>query len=439
MDLGLDRHYKDFAPRLGVAYRLNEKTVIRTGFGISYAPFPDNTYAYNFPVKQNNAYEPNCSICPAAFPNGQIASFQAGFPPATPAAIPSNGIIANPDPSQVYFVVNPHFREPYVESWNFAIQRSLPSNFVLDVAYVGNHGVDQPANYNLNASTTIGADVQGQPEYLTFGRKANTELRYVGYSSMYNGLQLKLDKRFSGGLALTTAYTFSKAMGYQSEDSFLEFFINPGRNWQRLNFDRKHFFVQSYVYELPFGRGKQHLQSGPASWILGGWQVNGILTIASGAPLGNNGGTVAFSTSAAGLKAPGNQNTLNHYGPIHVSYGDGFDHPWFDNTKCTASITTNCFSQPAPLQFGNLGPNVIDGPGYWNLDASLFRNFRIRERWNLQFRGEAFSVMNTPQWGQPNTDYTSPNFGYITGLANMLPGGWGGGARQFQLGAKLTF
>src|SRR5215472_7199326 len=105
MDLGLDRHYKDFAPRLGIAYRLNEKTVIRTGFGISYAPFPDNTYAYNFPVKQNNADEPNCSICPAVLPNGQTATFQAGFPAATPASIPANGIIANPDPSQVYFQI----------------------------------------------------------------------------------------------------------------------------------------------------------------------------------------------------------------------------------------------------------------------------------------------------------------------------------------------
>ena len=439
LDLGLDRHYKDFAPRLGIAYRLSEKTVIRTGFGISYAPFPDNTYAYNFPVKQNNAFEPNCSICPAVFPNGQVTTFERGFPPATPALIPSNGIITNPDPSQVYFQVNPHFREPYVESWNLAIQRTLPFNLVFDIAYVGNHGVDQPANYNLNASNTIGADVQGQPEYLPFGRKANTELRYVGYSSMYHGLQLKLDKRFSNGFAMTTAYTFSKAMGYQSEDSFLEFFINQRRNWQRLNFDRKHFFAQSYVYELPFGKGKQHLQSGPTSWILGGWQVNGILTIASGAPLGNNGGTIAFPYSGAGLKAPGNQNTVNHFGPIHVLYGDGFDHPWFDNTKCSAAVSTNCFAPPAPLQFGNLGPNVIDGPGYWNLDASLFRNFEINERWHLQFRAEAFSVVNTPQWGQPNTDYTSANFGLITGLANQLPGGQGGGARQIQLGAKLTF
>jgi len=111
----------------------------------------------------------------------------------------------------------------------------------------------------------------------------------------------------------------------------------------------------------------------------------------------------------------------------------------FDNTKCSASVTGDCFAQPAPLQFGDLGPNVIDGPGYWNLDASLFRTFQFGERWKLQLRGEAFSVMNTPQWGQPNTDYASPNFGLITGLANALPGGLGGGARQFQLGAKLTF
>jgi hypothetical protein len=145
------------------------------------------------------------------------------------------------------------------------------------------------------------------------------------------------------------------------------------------------------------------------------------------------------ATSAAGLKAPGNQNTLNRFGPIHVLYGNGFDHPWFDNTKCSAAITTNCFAQPAPLQFGNLGPNVMDGLGYWNLDLSLFRTFTIREKWNLQIRGEAFSIVNTPQRGQPNTDYTSPNFGYITTLANMLAGGIGGGARQIQLGAKLTF
>lgn len=429
-NLGLDKHYKDFAPRLGIAYRLNDKTVLRTGFGISYAPFPDNTYAYNYPVKQNNTFSGNCSFCPAVLPNGQAATFQAGFPAFAATVIPSNGIVTNTDPNSTYFDINTHFREPYVEAWNLAIQRSLPWNLVVDVAYVGNHGVAQPAVFNLNASTTIGADIQGQPQFAAFGRKASTELRYVGYSSMYHGLQAKIDRRFARGFALTTAYTYSKAMGYQSEDSGLMFYINPRRNWQRLNFDRKHYFTQSYVYELPFGKGKSYLQSGPGAWILGGWQLNGILSIASGAPLGNNGGTVSFSFNSAGLKAPGNQNTVNHFGPLQILYGAGKEKAWFDPTICNATVSTNCFSQPAAGQFGNLGPNFTDGPGFWNLDASVFRNFAISERFKLQIRGEGFGIVNTPQWNQPNTDITSSNFGHITGA---------GGNRSIQLGAKLQF
>ena len=436
MNLGIDTHYTDFAPRVGLAYRINEKTVVRSGFGISYAPYPDNKYAWdNYPVKQNNFFSGNCSFCTAVLPGGQPALFQLGFPAFAPASVPSNGIIPA-DLNQSYYEVNPHFREPYVESWNFAIQRSLPGNLSLDVAYVGNHGVDQPAVYNLNASTTLGADVAGQPLYQKFGKKAGVDLRYVGYSSMYNGLQVKLDKRYSNGFALTTAYTYSKSMGFQSEDSGLSFYINPERNWRRLDFDRTHYFVQSYVYELPFGKGKAYLQSGVAGKILGGWQVNGILSIASGTPMN-------FSGNSAVLKAPNNSNTLNWFGPggINVTKGNGRDAPWFLPTKCNfdagkgALVTTQCFAQPGAEngglpEFGNLGPNVLSGPGFWNLDASLFRNFQITERFRLQLRGEAFSVANTPQWNNPSTDINSSNFGYITGA---------GGARSMQLGAKLVF
>ena len=438
-DLGLDKHYKDFAPRLGIAYRLNDKTVVRTGFGISYSPFPDNTYAYNFPIKQNNAYEPangNGAPGPALLPNGQVATFQAGFPAPTIATVPSNGILTNFDPNQTFFTVNPHFREPYVESWNFAIQRSLPLNMVLEVAYVGNHGVDQPANYQLNAGQVLGAGKNGQPLFQAFGRTNSTELRFVGYSSMYNGLQAKLDHRFSNGFAMTTAYTYSKAMGYQSEDSGLDFYINGRRNWRRLNFDRTHYFVQSYVYELPFGKGKRFTQSGPGAWILGGWQVNGILSIATGTP-------IDFSGTSSVLGAPFNNNTLNWFGPgkIPVTKGNGRDATWFTPTICNfnaakgALVTTQCFAQPGAAngglpEFGNLGKNVMSGPGFWNVDASVFRNFNIKERFKLQFRGEAFQAINTAQWNNPNTDITSANFGKITGA---------GGNRTIQLGAKLLF
>jgi len=434
LDLGLQRHYKNFAPRVGIAYRLNEKTVIRTGFGISYAPFPDNTYAYNYPVKQNNVFSANCSFCPTLLPSGQIATFQSGFPAFQSVVIPANGIITNPDLNSTYFFINPHFREPYTESWNLAIQRSLPYNLAFEVAYVGNHGVDQPANYNLNASTTLGGDVASQPLNQLFGKKASVEDRYVGYSSMYNALQAKLDKRFSGGFALTTSFTYAKAMGMQSEDAGLDFYINPRRNWRRLDFDREFTFAQSYVYELPFGKNKKYLTSGPVGAILGGWQVNGILTIYSGHPLN-------FGGSTAVLKAPGNGNTLNYFGPdgIQVTKGNGRSATWFNPTICKFSgatlITTNCFAQPGAEngglpEFGNLGRNVISGPGQWGLDASIFRNFNITERWKIQLRGEGFSVINTPKWNDPSTDINSANFGFITGA---------GGARSIQLGAKLIF
>ena len=422
-NLGLDKHYKDFAPRVGMAYRLNEKTVLRSGFGISYSPFPDNTYAYNFPVKQNNAYAGNCSFCPAVLPNGQVAKLETGFPTPSFVNIPANGILANADVNQVYEVINKHFREPYVESWNAAIQRSLPFNLALDVAYVANHGVAQPANVNLNASTTIGGDVASQPLFALYKRKVDTNLRYVGFSSSYNSLQVKLDKRFSGGLAMTTAFTWSHALGYQSEDAGLSFYINGGRNWRTLDFNRKFNFVQSYVYELPFGKGRKFLTSGPLGYIVGGWQLNGILTIASGSPLN-------FGGDSAGLKAPGNSNTLNHFGAIPILKGNGRDASWFDATKCGAGVTTGCFAQPDSLQFGNLSPNVINGPGYWNLDGSVFRSFKVTERFVLEVRGEAFSAVNTPQWNNPDTGFGNKTFGFITGA---------GGNRQIQLGTKITF
>ena len=434
LDLGLEKHYKDFAPRLGIAYRANERTVIRTGFGMSYAPFPDNTYAYNYPVKQNNVFSANCSFCPVVLPNSQVATFQSGFPPFQAVAIPSDGIIHNPDLNQAYFFINPHFREPYVEAWNFAIQRQLPKNFTLDVAYVGNHGVDQPAVDALNASRTLGADINGQPLYAKFGKKASVDNRYVGYSSMYNGLQVKFDRRFSNGFQLTTAYTWSKAMGMQSEDSGLDTYINARRNWRKLNFNRTHYFVQSYIYQLPFGKGKKFMTSGVGGAVLGGWQVNGILSLATGTPM-------TFGGSSAVLKAPGNNNTLNWFGPdpIQVTHGTGRGNTWFTPRICSFGganpVTTDCFAQPGAEngglpEFGNLSWNVLDGPGFWNLDASVFRTFRITERAKLEFRAEGFQVMNTPQWNNPDTGISSSTFGQITGA---------GGARSVQLAAKLMF
>jgi hypothetical protein len=422
-DLGLTVHYKDFAPRVGIAYRVDEKTVLRGGFGISYTPFPDNTYAFNFPVKQNNAFSTANSYSPSLLPNGQVATLASGFPAPTPAVIPANGIIANADVNQVYEVINKHFREPYVESWNAALQRALPFKIALDVAYVANHGVAQPTNYNLNAATVLGLDNGGRPLYQLFKRAADTNLRYVGYSSSYNSLQVKVDRRFSGGVLITTAYTWGRAEGVQSEDGGLRFYIDQRRNWERLDFDRRHNFILGYVWDLPFGKGKRFANSNQLiSAVVGGWQLNGGLDIQSGTPLN-------FGGNSAPLHAPGNSNTLNYFGSsIALPKGNGRDAPWFTPNRCSATVTADCFAQPT--LWGNLGPNVISGPGYWNMNLSVFREFSIKEKLKLQLRGESFSVINTPQWNNPDTGIGNPTFGYITGA---------GGNRTVQLGAKVIY
>jgi hypothetical protein len=422
-NLGINTHYKYFAPRLGLAYRLKESTVIRAGFGISYTPFPDNSYAYNFPVRANNSFNPAVATYgPAALPSGQTATFATGFPALIQPVIPSNGIITNPTLGSQYFVVNQNFKNPYVESWNLAIQHSLPGRFVLDLAYVGSHSVDTVVNYNLNAATVVGLGNTGQPEFPTFGRTASTQLLFAGFSSSYNALQAKLDRRFSNGFATTTSYTFAKGMGFQTDDDGgLAFYINQRRNYARNDFDRTHTFVQSIVYDLPFGKGKRFVSSGIGAAVVGGWRVSSFLTWMSGLPL-------YFSAPSGGLLAPNNTQTPNLIAPVQILHGIGVGNPWF---------STSSFAAATGTAFGNVGRNYLSGPNFFNLDAALSKSIRITERFNLDLRLEAFGVTNTPQFYFTTGNGTatgltlgSSSFGDITSAT---------GGRQLQLGAKFNF
>ena len=435
-DLGIATHYKNFAPRLGLAYRLRETTVLRAGFGISYTPFPDNSYAYNFPVRANVAFNPAVvTYGPAVFSDGvTAATFEQGFPTLSLPAVPSNGIITSASSaaaatvlkSSNLFVVNQNFKNPYVESWNLAIQQSLPFRFVLEAAYVGNHCVDCVVNYNLNASTVIGQNAatanNGRPEFLPFGRTAATNLLFAGYSSSYHALQVKFDRRFSGGLATTTAYTFGKGMGFQTgDDGGLSFYINQRRDYARNDFDRTHTFVQSVVYDLPLGRGKRLLSSGVGAAVLGDWRVSTFLTLMSGLPL-------YFTDSSASLLAPDNTQTPQLVAPVQILHGVGIGNPWF---------STSSFAPAAGGTFGNVGRNYLSGPNFFNLDASVSKSIRFTERLNLEIRLEAFGATNTPQFffasnGGSATGLTrnSASFGQITNAT---------GGRQLELGAKLTF
>ena len=424
LNLGMATHYNYFAPRLGLAYRLTEKTVLRAGFGISYTPFPDNKYAFdNYPIKANNQFSPaGLGYGPAVLPNGQAATFQAGLPAPIPISIPSNGIIANPPASSAYEWIPTDYKNPYVESWNLSVQEALPWHFTLDGAYVGNHGVRTAAATNLNAATVIGLGTKGQPEY---PRTANTTQYWQGFSSMYNALQTKFNRRFTSGLLITTSYTWAKGMGFQdSDDGGLLFYINQHRNYARTSFDRSQTFAQSYVYDLPVGKGKQWLNSGPAAMILGGWHINGTLAQMTGSPF-----EVRYSSS--GLSAPNNTQTADQIAPIQILHGINTGNPWF---------STSSFAAPATGVFGNVGRNSLSGPGLFGLNASLFKTIQVNERWRMELRCEAFSLTNTPQFSNPGNTLGNASFGYVTGTQGTGSGVNGtGGGRAFQLGAKISF
>jgi hypothetical protein len=424
MNMGMQKNWKYFAPRLGISYRMNNATVIRAGFGVSYTPFPDNTYAYNFPVKQNNQFTTGASnFAPAVTGNGQFFSMATGFPAPQLAVIPSNGIITNPSLTQSDIVVPLNYKNPCVESWNFSVQRSLPLHFTLDVAYVGNHGVRTSATYNLNVPNTadqMGKGVNGRPLYQLFQRTADTTVYFVGYSSMYNGLQLKLNRRFHNGLAVTTSYTLARGMSFQTgDDGGIWQYINPRRSYARTDFDRHQTFVQSYVYDLPFGVGRKWLNHGLAAKTIGGWQINGILTLMTGLPM-------TFGANGTALNTPGASQTADQVADVTKLYGINTPakggSPWFSQAS---------FAQPTGVRFGSSGRNTLSGPGFFNADLSVFKIFNFTERVKMEIRGESFSVTNTPQFSRPTTDVSNANYGYITGVD--------GGARGMQLGAKISF
>jgi hypothetical protein len=225
---------------------------------------------------------------------------------------------------------------------------------------------------------------------------------------------------------MTTAYTFGKALApISGEDavSGLQYYVNPRRNYSRTSFDRTHTFVQSYIYELPFGKGKPFLTDGIGSHLLGGWQLTGVLSLMSGSPMNFTTGTGALNTPGTGNNSP------NINGPVTILHG--IDRaPWFN---------TSNFSAPAAGQFGNMGRFTNDGPGFFNLDASLFRRFRITERFNFEFRAEGYSITNTPQFANPNTTFGDANFGRVTSTLAVGNAGSTGGNRSFQFGAKLNF
>jgi len=411
--VGVQSYLKNFGPRLGTSYRINDKTVARAGYGVSTLPFPDNSYVYNFPVKQNNVFNS---------PNGfqsATATMATGFPDPIVANIPSNGII---DASSAalrnasFFHIKPDTHEGSLHSFNVAVQRELPWTLTLDVAYVGNRGHDVLTQLDENAATSLGLDNAGRPLFAPFGKTASVTT-WIPLKTSYNSLQVKLDKRFSRGLSLNTSYTLGRGYSYNTGDS------NSGiptpadfeRSWARTDQDRLHSFVESFLYQLPFGPGRHWLTSGPASHVLGGWQFSGFLTLQSGLPIN-------FTMSNTNLRAPGNTQRPDVSGTPAVLGGIGPGNPWFD---------TSVFSTPANNTFGNAERNgVLDGPGYANLDATVAKLFSLSHGARGEFRIDVFNLTNTPHFNNPSGTYLGSTFGIVNSSF---------GERSLRFGFKVTF
>jgi Carboxypeptidase regulatory-like domain/TonB dependent receptor len=413
MDLGVETRYKSFAPRLGLAYRINSKTVFRGGYGISYST---RFFApYNFPVRQQNTYTAVNTFSAAPVTMG------TGIPAPDFAVIPADGIIRNVNPTLTVSTVHKDLPHGYVQSWNFAVQRSLPGNFALEVAYVGNHVINESMSngFNINAARP-GTGPAGQPLRALYGR-TTTVNTFLGMHQYYNGLQVKFDRRFSNGFQLTTGYSYAKTIDFDFRQNF-NVLLDKGRSDQ----DRTHVFSQSYVYELPFGQGKRFAQSGPMRAILGGFQLSGIMLLQTGRPLN-------IQTPSAGVNAPGTRlapaDLVGEGEP--TTFGNvGPGQKFFDVTR---------YRSPAPGTWGNVGRNTLTGPGVVTLDLGLFRKFTIKEGITLEFRAEAINATNTPHFANPGVVIGNADFGEVRSSEDFISSATDTDNRKVQFGMRLFF
>jgi len=412
-DFGVEKDFNNFNPRVGASYRINDKTVMRAGFGASTTPFPDNRYAFNYPVKQNNSYQAPNSYSVAG-------SMAAGFPAPTYQAIPDSGILpANTSflNAQSFQYVPSDLQQGTLYSWNAAFQRELIWGLTGEVAYVGNMSNDSLNRFPMNAGMIVGAGIAGQPLYAKYGKTAGVEnLAWKG-KTRYNGLQMKLDRRFRNGWLVTNSYTYSRARDYSNDNGGPSTPAEPERSWGYGNFDRTHVYVGSFVWSLPWFKTTD---SGFLHYLLGNWQLSGIFTYQSGQVLD------VTSASGASLNTPGNTQRPDLNGDVTIVNEMSPDKrylQWFDTTP---------FSAPAANTFGNMTRNSGDvrGPRFTNLDVSVVKQIGLGGSRMVELRADFWNLPNTTHMSNPNTSFGNANFGRITSAY---------GERQMRFSARILF
>ena len=408
-------YYKNFGPRFGFAYQVLSHTVFRGGFGLFYNPTGSEAGSLRlfrqlpFGLTVNNT-QSDITITP-----GQQVS--NGFP-ALPVINPT--AVAN-SPSGVVTAVDPKFRPSYAEQFNFTIEQEVtPLQMVLKAATIGNLGRHLYNTYNANqpipGSTATNTR---RPLYALDPNVTDVNYFTTNGLSEYYAFQLTADKRFKRGISVLLGYTWSHAI----DNVPLEFgggTAGPQPQDPRYLYleradsiiDIRHRLTVSYLWELPFGKGKTFLNhGGPIDWILGNWQTNGILTAQTGLPF-----SPVLQTSTTNTGTSSRPDII-----APVTY-PGTLQQWF---------SVSSYGIPAQYTYGDAGRDTLRGPHRTNLDLSLFKNFVIKEQTRFEFRAEAFNVLNHPQFGLPNPNIGNGQAGTITSIV--------GNPRQLQMGIRFQF
>lgn len=434
-DNGVGYSKKLFAPRVGFAWQATDNTVVRSGYGITYHSHPWGAQALRgwFPLTVVASFSGVNGFQPVTTSPGYVAAGVPNAPLGPTVGIPSiccpdisTGRVPLPLVAETgYPVANQQLHRGYIQSWNLVVERKLPADLVASLGYVASKSVRGFAFLDVNASQIPGSGDEGRPLFETFGRTTATREWDGRTSSIYHSLQASLNRRFSNGLLLKGAYTFSKAIDDATYSDWTEFLWNASSQFDRnralASHDIPHNFQFAFVYELPFGSTKKWATTGTTSKILGGWQLNGLLAAYSGRPF-------TLSASDSSLNMPGNAQTPDQIKEKVEIFGNvGDDGTYFDTTA---------FARVTEVRFGNVGRNTMRGPGVVNLDASLFRNFSLTDKFQLQFRAEAFNVTNTPHFANPNGNVNSANFGRVLGTQSADAMGQ---SREFRFGLRLGF
>ncbi|MBA3439690.1 MAG: TonB-dependent receptor [Pyrinomonadaceae bacterium] len=404
---GADRN--NFAPRVGLAWTIGSgsSTVLRAGYGVYYdqsALAPGEALYFNTPYYDFNLYFPLPGL-PLTLDNP--------FPQAFPFPLPDSALAFQRD-----------LRTPYMQHWNLNLQQQLGRSRVLEIAYVGSKGTKLLTARDINQPSPSPARFNPRPmpqfdDITTLESRAN---------SSYNSLQARFEQRLTSGLAVLTSYTFAKSLDDASnffssagDPNFPQDSFNVRAERGRSNFDVRHRLSLSYSYDLPIGRGRALLgNNGFLSSIFSGLQTYGIVTLQTGRPF-----TVAL------LSEIDNSNT----GRANLGFGAN-DRPNLVGDLVPARRTpeqwfaTSAFAFPSFGSFGNAGRNILNGPNYQNVNASLIKNAALRENLNLQIRAEVFNIFNHPNFDLPDNFLGSPTFGRIRSAQSP---------RRIQFGLRLVF